>query len=397
VATGEPGQVSRIVGVGMNYLLKPAGIKHGYHFDVPLGLLSIAGTLKAAGVPCKVVDLKIEPMPEIKPGDVVGVTCFTQARHDAFDVCRQAKEAGAYVVLGGPHATLMWQQIRKEYPFIDCVCEGDGEELFLSLCCAGDCVIDNFRELDDYPLPDWEQCRFEKYPKRYPKQPLLSEWNGVSLATSTRVVIIFGRGCIGHCTFCSARTLFGNYRHRSPEHMMSEIRLLVSMGQRHFSIADDCFSANMKAAKELCRAIIESGIKIAWICTTRVDCVDEELLALMREAGCYWVGYGVESADPEVMQRLGKVRYTIDQAIWAVQETRKTGMLAGAFMIDSPWDTAETKRLNEAFIATAKPDIHWTTGSLWIFPGTQLYEDMKARGVIDDSFWLGPEPQAVWK
>jgi anaerobic magnesium-protoporphyrin IX monomethyl ester cyclase len=376
----------------MIYLLKPAGITHGRHYDLPTGLLSLAGTLKTYGIPSKVIDLKLSPMPELSKGDIVGVTCFTPSRQSSFEVCRRAKEQGATVVLGGPHATLMKEQIVREYPFIDEVCVGDGEAWFLKYVSG---IEVHYPTLDDYPLPDWEQVSFTGYPSRYPRNPNLRSWNGVSLRQQ-RIPIILGRGCIGRCSFCSVAKLNGHYRNRSSQRVMEEIRLLDSLGQHHFFFADDCFSANMRQAKQLCRDIYASGIKIAWSTQTRVDCVDEELLHLMRDAGCYIVLYGIESADPQVSTWLGKP-YNEEKSVDAIRLTKNAGMLVGAMFIETPWDTDKTRRLNDEFCELTEPHYRWSTGGLWIFPGTPLYEDMKARGVIDDSFWLGNEPHAKWK
>jgi radical SAM superfamily enzyme YgiQ (UPF0313 family) len=125
--------------------------------------------------------------------------------------------------------------------------------------------------------------------------------------------LIFAVGCPKPCGFCSiAQTADGNplsrggIYYREPEHVIADMRWYMQQGVGTFSFVDDNFTANRKKAKEFCRQLIQSGLKVQYDFTSgvRIDLLDEELVQLMVQSGCRGWGFGVESGSIRVREKL---------------------------------------------------------------------------------------------
>ncbi|MDA8121359.1 MAG: radical SAM protein [Deltaproteobacteria bacterium] len=388
----------------------------------PLGLLYIAGTLLKHGIDVRIVDGCREGRDSIRKAieafhpEMVGITCLTPGRKKALDVALMAKEfdSKTYVVMGGAHATIMHKQLLANYPSIDCIVIGEGEQTCLELAQginpneisgiayrdgSGKIITNPPRkyveDLDVLPFPAWHLIDLHKYPAR--NDGHLKVVNGVRLDREPRISVIFSRGCKGRCTFCSTWWIWRGWRRRSPKNMVDEIELLYEKhGIRHFCFADDAMTVDKKAAIELCDEIIHRNLKIAFHCTTRSDCVDEHLLGRLKSAGCYCITYGIETASPMLLDKMNKEN-DIESATRAIEQTKKAGILATALLIvGSVGETDETVGETIAFIKNTRPNGIGIAGSLWILPGTKLYQDCRRVGFIDDDFWLSDEPYKVY-
>ncbi len=111
-------------------------------------------------------------------------------------------------------------------------------------------------------------------------------------------------GCPYKCKFCNAGAL--GFKERKIDNFIEELSYIKSLGIKKVFIRDATFGVDREYAKELCERIIKNGIQIEWNCFSRVDVVDEELLRLMKEAGCYLIQAGIESADEQVLKECNK-------------------------------------------------------------------------------------------
>lgn len=402
-------------------LINPPETEQTGFISPPLGLASLAGTLQAAGFGVRIVDgcrtgwagVKAE-LETCRP-DLVGITCLTPGRKKALACARLAREilGQCTVVLGGAHPTLMYRQLLENYPEVDLVVVGEGELALLEIARGeppekiagvasrgpGGAVVFTERrpveDLDSLPLPAWQLLGPEllKYP---PNSPIPSH-NGIDLAAVPRVSVVFSRGCTGRCEFCSTWRVWKGWRGRSPGRMADELELLYKdFGIRHFCFADDAMTVDRGAAIGLCDEIIRRGLKIAFYATTRADCVDPELLARLKAAGCYEVSFGIESASPELLRRMNK-KADVETALAAIKMTRAAGLRACALLIaGNAGETAATIDETVDFLRRAEPDGIGTAGGLWVLPGTALCERLKRKGVLDDGFWLGDEPYLLY-
>jgi radical SAM superfamily enzyme YgiQ (UPF0313 family) len=157
---------------------------------------------------------------------------------------------------------------------------------------------------------------------------------------------------------------------------------------REIGIEDDTFTVDQQRAKDICRLIIERGIRIKWYCNVRVN-LELETMHWMRSAGCRLVTVGFESADQESLNRMQK-GITVEQIWQFVQDTRKAGLLVhGCFIIGNPGETAATM---EKSLQMAK-ELNCDTMQffpLLVYPGTEAYQWAQESG------YLAAESFADW-
>jgi len=384
-------------------LVNPSGTEQDGFTNPPLNLLYLAGTLLKHGIEVRVLDACIDKADSVeriirswKPA-IIGVSCLTPRRHYAYDVCRLAKKIDPKIrtVIGGAHATIMHQQIAENYPFIDHIVRGEGENIFLDIATGKETrrvpPMQYVDDLDEIPFPAWHLIDLSKYPAIGN-----GVYNGVDLSKHPRISVIFSRGCVGRCSFCSTWWVWRGYRHRSAVNMADEMQQLYDIGVRHFAFADDSLTVDKQATMELCGEIIRRGLKIAFHVTTRTDAVDLELLLKLKRAGCYEIAYGIETGSQNLLAAMGKEN-DINTNLKAIWLTRQAGIQSTALLIvggmGETWDTIRETR---QFIKQARPDSIGAVGGLWVLPGTEVYRQCKTKGFISDDYWLGEQPFMVY-
>lgn len=391
-------------------LINPPESGMGDHSFPPLGLLYIAGVLQKNGISVKIVDGfldgwgAIENLIKDYHPDIIGITCHTYARIQALKIAKLAKDIirDVKIVTGGAHPTIMGKEMLENFPYIDIVAIGEGDYTLLELCQGkdysgisgigyrknGQIIINpprkNIEDLDSIPFPAWDLLDLKRYPPDG-----RGVYRGIDLDKEPCIPVVFSRGCIGSCNFCSNRLMWAKWRHRSPGNMLEEIGLL----NRHFNIKrfvfnDDCFSVDRKATIQLCREIVERRLKIVFDIVTRTDCIDSEVLEALRDAGCYRINYGIETASPSLLKTMGKPP-DVDISENAIKLTNSYGIRSTAlFIAGSVGETPETINETIDFLTRTQPDRIGVGRGLMIFPGTRLYKLAKEKGVINDDFWL---------
>jgi len=233
--------------------------------------------------------------------------------------------------------------------------------------------------IDDIPFPAWHLLKMDSYFRLTAR--ILTGKNGFSMITS--------RGCPGRCKFCDTHIVWTRkYRARSPTNVVDEIEQLHDRYNIGFMVfVDDTFIVNKKRAIEICNQIIERGIDIKWECAGRVNLVNKEILAKMKEAGCNTIYYGIESGSQEVLDYINK-GITLEQAKNAIKITKKAGIGTSAFfMIGFPSETEEDVKKTIEFNKRLPLDEHDTFSILTPFPGTELYKIMKDEGLLLNEEW----------
>lgn len=399
-------------------LINPFETQQDGFTNPPLGLLYLAGTLLHHGIEVMVVDgcregkdAVVKALNEFAP-DLVGITCLTPGRKHAVEIASLAKQIyeNIPVVLGGAHPTIMFQQMLEQYPQVDYIVLGEGEQTLLELVQGvslqnidglvyrQDGVVVKTKprtycdNLDNIPFPAWNLIDLSCYPGWGE-----GKHNGIVLRDHPRISVIFSRGCSGHCDFCSTWWIWKGWRHRSAKNMTDELEMLYrDHGIRHFCFADDALTVDRQATIDLCDEIIGRNLIIAFHVTTRTDCVDEEMLLKLKQAGCYRIAFGIETGSPRLLKEMGKEN-DIENSIRAISLCRKIKLPVSALLIvGNVGETEETVQETRDLLKRAMPDEVGCAGSLWILPGTKLYQDCRRRGIIDDDFWLGDEPYMVY-
>ncbi len=194
-------------------------------------------------------------------------------------------------------------------------------------------------------------------------------------------VMSISRGCVFNCGFCETRKLWGNIcRGFSPKRVIGEIEDLQSRyGTRGIYFINDNFTLRKEATTELCNLMIEKKLDLEWVCDTRVDLVNDELLALMSRAGCKTIWFGVESASPRVLKRIGR-NTTPEQVEAAFKLCKKHGIkTACSFMLGLPDETLADMEASLKFAKKLNPD--WCQFNTFIaYPDSKLYNELLESG-----------------
>ncbi len=157
-------------------------------------------------------------------------------------------------------------------------------------------------------------------------------------------VIKVSRGCPYHCFFCLATPVSGaKVRMRSAENIIAEIKECVEKYNiKNFLFWSDIFNINRDWTIDLCKKIIESGLKITWSANTRANTMDDEMASYMYKSGCRLVSIGVESGSQEILDNIGK-KITLDEIRNTVKVLKKNKIkIYNYFVIGLPWETEKT-------------------------------------------------------
>lgn len=373
----------------------------------PVGLTYIASYLREKGVEVKIFDAQIaqsdikDVIREFDPS-IIGITCVTALVHGTIEIANLIKKdfPDKVIIVGGIHPTIRPQDFVEEKA-IDYIALGEGEitmyEFVKELGSGGspDKVPGVMRfsggnvfsgaprsmekNIDIFPIPALDLLEMSKY-KVSPDN-----------RTDDQVgVMLTSRGCPFDCIFCSNRLLTKKtYRAHSIERVCSEITNLIDRYHvNQVFIQDDNFAVDKKRSKEICREFIRRGInrKISWWAEARVDCVDEELLSLMAQAGCKIISYGLESGNQRLLDLIQK-NITLEQVKKAVDLTKKAGIeIRASFILGLPTETREESLKTIKFAKGLGIDqVRFAIATP--FPGTKLWDIAQEEGTLKFDNW----------
>lgn len=375
----------------------------------PLGLAQLAAVVREHGYSPAILDCTAlglndaeaaQTLLSMKPR-YVGLTAVTIAVNNAGRLARLLKDADREwtVIVGGPHVTALPEETMAQFPDFDIGVVGEGEVTLVELL---DALRDNrpldtvdglvlrqdsvpvrtgprsfIPDLDTLPLPAWELL---------PPLAHFYDTPTFTLGKSPATSLVTSRGCTGHCLFCD-RSVFGNAcRFHSAERVFESMRRLhEQFGINDFIIHDDAFVINRRRVEKFCALLAESGLPVTWGCNSRVNLVTPELLKLMREAGCWQIGYGIETGSQRILDLINKgVR--MEQAQAAVRYTHEAGIRTrGFFMIGHPGENVESIRETISFILNNPVDDFQMT-FFTPMPGSEIYRRATEFGTFDQDW-----------
>lgn len=155
--------------------------------------------------------------------------------------------------------------------------------------------------------------------------------------------VLTNYGCPYHCSFCVASGI--DFKYRPVENVISELDMLYNnMGIREIFFKDFTFGVPKKVARQLCEEITARFPKLSWICSSRVNVLDDDLLDLMKKAGCHTIQIGVESGSQELLDNHDK-QISVEQVKKVFKSCRERGIRTLAhFILGLPGDTEESIR-----------------------------------------------------
>lgn len=373
----------------------------------PQGIMQLSSVLKQAGHEVALVIAKhqdpVQFAREWKPG-IVGYTVLTGSQRFYLELNRAIKEAlpGVFSAFGGPHPTFFPEMIAEEG--VDGICIGEGEGALLDLANAledgsfepnianwhfkldGEVFRNPVRpliaDLDSLPMPD---------------RDLIYERDGVMRRQKIKHFIA-GRGCPYNCTYCFNHAFFKIYRGkgkrvrmRSVEKVLEEVNYVRSRYPLDFVVfLDDTFILDRGWLAEFAEKY-PSQVGLPFFCNVRANLVDEEIVDLLKGAGCFSVSMGVEAASDRLRNELLRRYMSKEDILRASRLLRERGIhFTTTNIIGLPTSTLEddweTVRLN----AQCRPDY----AHAFIFqpyPRTELGEFAREQGFMVGSFDdLGP-------
>lgn len=268
----------------------------------------------------------------------------------------------------------------------------------------GDEIILNFprsfiADLDDMPVPMHELLPLQSY-----RMPLIK---------GAFTFIVTSRGCPAGCTYCIKHVSYQYAtRLRSPKLIMEELWALKKLGLNNIHMYADLFTVSRDQVMQLCQMMIDEKINIRWTCNSRVDYVDEEMLALMGKAGCRLISWGIESGSEQILKHARKGAYP-DKAERALRWAKKAGIMNwGYFIIGLPGETEETIRMTIDFAKKLPLDIALfhvaapypgtpfffeVVKNKWFRPGTRWEQVDMDKGTVLDYPNISAERLLYWQ
>jgi anaerobic magnesium-protoporphyrin IX monomethyl ester cyclase len=374
-----------------------------------LSFCHLASSLRAAGHQVALLDASAPAAPRDDAAildrisafapDVVGLHLKTLHVQPAYRTARVLDRWP--LCAGGPHAT-----VRPDEPFdhgFRYVVRGEGEHTLVELADA----LDGKRELAGVAGLSWRDGAGAVHLNAArgfvldldALAPPLSAldlfdpaWYGAERVLPPGGVLS-SRGCPAACTFCSNDVTGRRFRYRSADKVGAEVRQLREQyGHVAINFFDDSFAVGRRRVSELCAALRDAG-PVWWTCTAHPSHLDRETLLEMRSAGCAGVDIGMESADPQMLLRIGK-GVTVERVLQVVEICAELGVhVVVNLMFGWPDETDEELDATIAFMQRAAPLAGGfnARGVVVPYPATEIYEREHRRFGFTD-WWLREPP-----
>lgn len=382
----------------------------------PLNLAVLGAIAEQQGHKAVIVDGEAEALTEdqmlnraleSKP-DLFGLTCYSPFFHVNASLAKRLKDSGSKVPImaGGPHITIMKEQVFN--PEFDFLFLGEAEVTFSGFLekyqkgedlsqspglifrkdngeiCIGKAAwiepknevkgsnVNEEHAMDEYPLPARHLLPMKKY------------YLGTVQGRKHFTAIQTKRGCPWKCIFCASAVLnTTRVITRSPQSLVDEMKGVITAYPfvTHFYFNDDVMTLFQEHIAQICKLMIAEGLnkKVTFEGATRANLLDEELVALMREAGLLRLSFGLETVDSE-MRKTMKKKVPLDDYAKSAKLCTKYGVDAYfSVMLGLPGENRETVKTTLKYLRGAR-EIGHTSFSIAIpYPGTE-FNDIAMAG-----------------
>jgi len=388
----------------------------GEYLPPPYGIIQLAAYLetKVKDVKIKVLDCnaqkidwkELEKQIEAFNPDIVASSAL--ATCNAYVVARTletAKKVNPEVltVTGGQHFTATAEESLKEFPEIDVIVRGEGEETLVELVknakkpsaflhVKGISFRYKGKIFHNAPRALIDDLEMLPYPGYYFVKDLVNKYHFAAMAgrKAPYALIEGSRGCFHSCTFCTQwKHWHGRWRAKSPARIAEEMALCYNnYGSRFIWLTDDNLGSGGRIG-EIADEILKRDLKeLMWFAQARCDDIvrNEKFLPRLRRSGLRWVLLGVENPEQAILDGYGK-NITVEDAKRAVKLLKENDIAAHTmFIIGARKDSAKSIAKLREFVNELDPDFA-IFSVLTPFPGTQIYEEAKQNGWIEDFNW----------
>lgn len=381
----------------------------GHRYTPPghphIGIAYLGAFLKKHGYKVKVYDeglnnslTLVDSVREFNP-NLIGVTSFSYCYDYALNCIKEIKaNFDLPIVLGGSHVSVAKGKVFQDSN-LDFAVKKEGEYSLLELLKSlqqnkrefpaiknliwkkNGNVIENedmpfIDNLDLLPFPDYTLFEVEKYAN-----------------TKLRsTAIITSRGCPYRCTYCSTLLSMGRgFRKRSAGNVFLELKQRYEEGYRDFDINDDCFSLDIERANKIFELVNQSKLDMHFKCYSgfRVDRINLELLKKMKSAGFYFLAFGCESGNQDVLNNIKK-SITLEQVSKAVKLAKEAGIdCCVNFIVGHPSETY-SQAMDTLKFAKSLDCNYVNFSNLIPYPGTEAFDWAQKYGhfVVDKDSYL---------
>ncbi len=375
----------------------------------PLGILYISGYLEDQGIKNEVYDTTFSSKKAFrtylltyKP-KLIGIYVNLMTKLNVLETIRFVKEhlTETTIILGGPEVRYSAENFLRYGA--DYIVIGEGEETMTELVNAlmlvpaemasnfsappglnpiisipgiayleADKFVQNherqkIKDLDELSIPNRKKINLRQYLDAWKK---FHGKNALSVSTM--------RGCPYTCKWCS-RAVYGlSYRRRNPEKVVEElIQIKKEYNPDSLWFVDDVFTISHKWLTAFRDELTRQNILIPYECITRADRLNEEVILMLKETGCFRVWIGAESGSQKVIDLMDR-RVDVNQVREMIQLTRKHGVEAGTFiMLGYPGETEEDIEETIRHLKASNPD-YFTITVAYPIKGTELYQEIEA-------------------
>jgi len=313
---------------------------------------------------------------ELPVCDVVAISTFTAQVKEAYELARRYRNLGVSTIIGGLHATALPEEAARH---VDAVVAGEGEVVWADVLRDAEAgkLHGVYRAagrewgLAQAPMPRFDLLDIERY---------------------NRITVQTTRGCPWRCEFCASSILLtSRYKVKPVDKVIAEVRAIKRLWPHAFiEFADDNSFVNRRHAKELLRALATEDLR--WFTETDIAIADEELLDLMRDAGCAQVLIGLESPTAAALEgleaRKNWKRARLDGYRDAIHRVQSRGIAVnGCFVLGLDGSTVDDFAAVRRFVEeSGLYEVQITV--LTAMPGTLLYARMAVEGrLIDPTGW----------
>lgn len=405
--------------------------KHNFtgFIEPNIGLLYIAGALKHNGYEIRYLDFHskdaeirtnnsrpicendikqiLDEIDIINDDILVGISPLTINVNWALTIAKEIKKINskAHIVLGGVHVSFEYENILRDEKSIDYIIVHEGEESILELAnlfYSDACKPEHLKNIKGLAYRSGENVCYtgdrelikDLDALQYPSIDLLPK----EYLNNCIIRVLTSRGCSNKCSFCVPSHFFKTIRFRDPIKVVDEIEFYrKNLGIISYMIGDLNFLSDYEYAKKFCTELKSRKLGVFWMCQSRIDLIDKEIVTLMRDAGCGMICLGIESADQVILNNSIK-EITVEDAQRAMKIVKEAGIKLFTFWVFGlPGETHDSAHRTIKLLRSLLDEslVDYTHCTVLVpYPGTQIFdnpEKFKVKILSKDynDYWMG--------
>lgn len=372
----------------------------------PLGILYISSYLEQNGFDNEVYDSTFSSLEELKnyflefKPDVLAIYVNLMTKLNVIKIIKFAKQnlSNVKIILGGPEIRYNADDFLNTG--VDYLVIGEGEETTLELVSKlneyqfeevklipGIAYLNEYglvttnderikiKNVDELPYPNRKKINLDNY---------LQAWKNFHGESALSISTM--RGCPYTCKWCS-RAVYGlSYRRRSPEKVVEELKSIVDeYNPDTIWFVDDVFTISFKWLEKFAEVLNENKLKIKYECITRADRMNEHVIKMLKDSGCFRVWIGAESGSQNVIDLMDR-RVDVNYVREMIKLTKQYGLQAGTFiMLGYPGETEQDIEETINHLKNSDPDF-FTITVAYPIKGTELFYEVEALQISNYNF-----------